>query len=157
MCQNVDSHGLVAKILVKIHENIRPIYKLHETLREKLNAAAEIYIEGKYTTSGTNTNLADVFLVMRLKFITYAPFVDYIFNGNRAISLMKLNDAGKQELSIIDSILMKKSVTSGNKNLPTTLNSLLARPFQHIMRYQIKYWTQIHRKISLICFTISLN
>ena len=130
----MDSHGLVAKILVKIHDNIRPIYKLHETLREKLNAAAEIYIEGKYSTSGTNTNLADVFLEMRLKFITYAPFVDYIFNGNTAISLMKLNDAGKQELSIIDSILMKKSVTTGNKNLPTTLNSLLARPFQHIMR-----------------------
>ena len=74
--------------------------------------------------------------------------MDYIFNGNTAISLMKLNDAGKQELSIIDSILMKKSVTTGNKNLPTTLNSLLSRPFQHIMRYQIEYWTQTHRKIS---------
>ena len=135
LCQNVDGHGLIAKILVKIHDNIHPIYKLHETLREKLNAAAKIYIEGKYSTSGTNTNLADVFMEMRLKFITYAPFVDYIFNGNTAISLMKLNDAGKQELSIIDSILMKKSVTTGNKNLPTTLNSLLARPFQHIMRY----------------------
>ena len=125
---------MVAKILVKIHDNISPIYKLHDTLREKLNEAAEIYVEGKYSTSGTTTNLADVFLEMRLKFITYAPFVDLIFKGNTAISLMKLNDAGKNELIIIDSILMKKSVTTGNKNLPTTLNSLLARPFQHIMR-----------------------
>ena len=135
LCQTIDSHGLIASILIKIHEKILPIYKLHETLREKLKISAESYIQKKYYTSDTNTNLADVFLEMRLKFITYAPFVGLIFNGNTAINLMKLNDAGKLELSIIDGILMEKSVTTGNKNLPTTLNSLLARPFQHIMRY----------------------
>ena len=134
LCKNIDDKGLVGNILMKVKDKMLPIYKFHHILREKLDSSAALFLEGNIFTSNTKTNIADVFIEMRHKFLSYAPFLDLVVNATRAIDLMKLNDNGRNEIKSIDKLLLDNVTKTGQKNLPSTLNALLARPVQHIMR-----------------------
>ena len=129
--------GMIGNIILKIRDKIEPIYKLHEALRSKLHSAAETHLQSKkggLYMSKNKANVADVFLELKQKFLAYAPFLDLIVNANKAIDLLKLDNAGRKDLENIDSKLLEYATSMGKSNLPTNLNSLLARPVQHIMR-----------------------
>ena len=127
---------MVGNIILKLKEKIDPIYKFHEQLKEKLNSTAKNYLDHGCSTPDTKTNIADVFIKMKNKFLIYAPVLDLIINAQKAIDLMILDDTGNHEIQNIDDSLLKEMERKKQKNLPTTLNSLLSRPVQHVLRYQ---------------------
>ena len=97
---NIDG-GMIGNIILKIRDKIQPIYKLHETLREKLKAAAETHLQSKkggLYMSKNKKNVADVFLELKQNFLAYAPFLDLIVNANKAIDLLQLDNSGRKDL-----------------------------------------------------------
>ena len=129
--------GMIGNIILKIRDKIQPIYKLHETLLGKLHSAAKTHLQSKkggLYMSKNKANVADVFLELKQNFLAYAPFLDLIVNANKAIDLLKLDNSGGKDLETIDSKLLDHATSMDKSNLPTNLNSLLARPVQHIMR-----------------------
>ena len=129
--------GMIGNIILKVRDKIQPIYNLHEKLRKGLQSAAKTHLQSKkggLYMSKNRGNVADVFLQLKRDFLAYAPFLDLIVKANKAIDLMKLEDSGRKDLETIDNKLLDYATKMAKSNLPTNLNSLLARPVQHIMR-----------------------
>ena len=80
-------------------------------------------------------NICDVFVKMKARFLVYAPFVVQCNNVEKMIDLYQVDDSVKSEIEHLEKELHYEMTQSGNYQHPTTFNSLLALPFQHVLRY----------------------
>ena len=64
----------------------------------------------------------------------YAPFIVYCDNVERMISLMKIDASVKNSIKNLEEFLKDEMERTGNFNIPSSFNSLLAFPFQHVVR-----------------------
>ena len=134
ICANIHG-GRIGNIILKVKTKIQPIYALHQNLRERLIAAADVYLKGSYSMGRKTTNLGEVFLDMRHKFLAYAPFLDLIINARKAIDILKLDDAGRKDFEQIERMMRENANMKESSSIPTNLDSLFARPVQQVMRY----------------------
>ena len=138
--------GKIENILLTVKAKIEPIYKLHQSLRERLVSATEVYLSGTYSRGKRTTNIGEVFLEMRHQFLAYAAFADLIINAKEAINIAKLPAAGKSDFDRIEHMMRGYANESENKSIPTNLSDLLIRPVQHIPRYD-KHFVLILRNL----------
>ena len=112
------------------------IEKLHDDLIEKLKPAADVYIKEEECIGpqDNDDNVADVFIAMKEKFLMYAPFIVYCDNVERMISLMKIDASVRNSIKALEEFLKHEMERTGNFNIPSSFNSLLAFPFQHVIR-----------------------
>ena len=135
LCENGDIGGQVGHTLMKLRDEILPIFHFHKILNEELKAGAKIYLDSLFSITKMEKNIADVFTKRKEKFLMYAPFLDMMINTQTAIDLMILNDSGRKEMEKVNQFLYFQMNKKKNQNLPTSLNSLFARPMQHVLRF----------------------
>ena len=131
-------HPALKNILSGLNDQAYYIKQLHETLFDKIKPAADVYLKakkGKRThDDGSEDNVADAFVQMKVQFLIYAPFIVHCFNVEKMIELMKIDASVKDEVSTLEDFLGAEMNRTGNVNHPTSFNSLLAFPFQHVIR-----------------------
>ena len=115
------------------------IERLHDDLIEKIKPLADEYIKDEEcqrtsTSKEGLDNVADVFVDMKEMFLMYAPFIVYCDNVERMISLMKIDASVKNSIKNLEEFLKDEMERTGNFNIPSSFNSLLAFPFQHVVR-----------------------
>ena len=113
------------------------IEKLHDDLIEKIKPIADEYIKEDSTSarSPRDENVADIFVQMKEKFLMYAPFIVYCDNVERMIGLMRIDANVRSSIKVLEEFLKQEMERTGNFNIPSSFNSLLAFPFQHVIRY----------------------
>ena len=112
-------------ILCGLDDQAYYIKQLHDELFDKIKPAAE---------NQTTFNVADVFVQMKVKFLIYAPFIVHCGNVEKMLELMKIDKSVKQDVQALEDHLQAEMNKNNNFNHPTSFNSLLAFPFQHVIR-----------------------
>ena len=115
------------------------IERLHDDLFEKIKPLADEYIKGEEcqitsTIKKEVDNVADVFVAMKERFLIYAPFIVHCDNVERMISLMKIDASVKNSIKNLEEFLRDEMDRTRNFNIPLSFDSLLAFPFQHVIR-----------------------
>ena len=123
------------------------IEKLHDELFDMIKPAADVYIKEQDCSRGRGEvqqeNVADVFVKMKEKFLMYAPFIVYCDNVERMIGLMRIDANVRDSIKTLEVFLKTEMERTGNFNIPSSFNSLLAFPFQHVIRYCSFYYCLI--------------
>ena len=117
----------------------------HTELRDQLHQHGEIWLQSMDCNEDwirkwqEMENVCDVFVKMKTRFLVYAPFVVQCNNVDKMIDLMMVDASVKCEIERLEKELCDEMIQSGNRQRPITLNSLLALPFQHVLRYASMY------------------
>ena len=135
LADHAESSSL-GNILKDLSDKAYFIENLHEELFKKVKPAADVYLKeeekGKQSYSGDN--VADIFVEMRAQFLMYAPFIVHCENVEKLIGLMKIDASVSKDIRNLESFLNDEIERTGKKNIPSSFNSLLAFPFQHVIR-----------------------
>ena len=113
----------------------------HQELQEQLYQNAEIWLQDMDCNEEwigewqEKENVCDVFVKMKARFLVYAPFVIQCSNVEKQIDLFLVDASVKSEIEQLERELHCEMTQSRNFQRPTTFNSLLALPFQHVLRY----------------------
>ena len=121
-------------ILLELTDYAYFIENLHEELFEKIKPAANVYTKEEGYGKLDDDNVADVFVKMKARFLIYAPFIVHCNNVERLIGLMKIDASVSKDIETLEVWLRSESKMSSNPNIPASFNSLLAFPFQHVVR-----------------------
>ena len=137
--------GIVRELNDKAHF----VTEFHQELRSQLHSAADIFLGAtggmniKYPSDWlSRENICDVFVRMKPRFLVYAPFVEMCNNVDKMIELMKCDPNVLEDVENFENRMMEEMEETNNRKLPTTFNTLLSLPFQHVLRYNnlIKLW-----------------
>ena len=64
----------------------------------------------------------------------YAPFIVHCDNVEKVIGLMKVDESVRKDVKSLEDFLQAEMEREKKGNMPTSFNSLLAFPFQHVIR-----------------------
>ena len=136
------TYANVGHIVRNLNDQAHFVAEFHDELRNDLHAAAEIFIGTNgnknmtYPSNWTSReNIGDVFIRMKPRFLVYAPFVEMCNNVDKMIELMKCDPTVLEDVENLERMMMKEMEETNNRKLPTTFNTLLSLPFQHVLRY----------------------
>ena len=131
----------LGNILRDLNDQAQFVTEFHEDLRDQLYSAAQIFLENQgydiqYPPNWLSAdNVGDVFEKMKARFLVYAPFVEMCNNVDKMIELMKCDQSVYLQVESFENQMMEEMDKTNNRKLPTSFNTLLSLPFQHILRY----------------------
>ena len=133
-------HPPLGNILRDLNEQAHFVTEFHEELRNQLSSAAKIFLENpgygiQYPSNWkVIDNIGEVFKKMKPRFLVYAPFVESCNNVDKMIELMKCDQSVLEAVDSFEHQMMAEMDRTNNRKLPTSFNTLLSLPFQHILR-----------------------
>ena len=134
-------HPPLGNILRDLNDQAHFVTEFHEELRNQLYSAAKIFLDNQgYGIQYPSNwhlidNIGDVFEKMKPRFLVYAPFVEMCNNVDKMIELMKCDLSVLETVDSFEHQMMEEMEKTNNRKLPTSFNTLLSLPFQHILRY----------------------
>ena len=141
VAKQMRNSSALGNILSLLNDKAYFVTKFHNELREGLNSAAKIYLEDHDDDETwqkaweTKENIGDVFVGMKARFLVYAPFIVMCTNVQKMLGVLKCDTNIKNEVEDLEKRLMQKMNDYQDFQRPTTFNSLLSLPFQHVLRY----------------------
>ena len=135
-------HPPLGNILRDLNDQAHFVTEFHEELSSQLYSAAKIFLENEgYGIQYPSNwhlidNIGDVFQKMKPRFLVYAPFVEMCNNVDKMIELMKCDPNVLEKVESFEHQMMEEMDKTNNRKLPTSFNTLLSLPFQHILRYE---------------------
>ena len=138
LCRQAEKQEMMAMkgILLGLSDFTYYIESLHEDLVQKLKPAADVYLkqDDNKRFDFQQENVADVFVSMFSRFLMYAPFIVHCDNVEKVIGLMKVDESVRKDVKSLEDFLQAEMEREKKGNMPTSFNSLLAFPFQHVIR-----------------------
>ena len=138
LCRQAEKQEMLAlkSILLGLSDFTYYIESLHEDLVQKLKPAADVYLKHSDNKrfDFQQENVADVFISMFPRFFMYAPFIVHCDNIEKVIGLMKVDESVRKDVKSLEEFLQAEMEREKKGNMPTSFNSLLAFPFQHVIR-----------------------
>ena len=129
------------RVLCKINEEAKYLWRLHLELSENLIRAVDVYHdsgrqEHAFDKEGDilEDNVGDIFVKLKVNLLIYAPFVILCANAEKTIETLRTNENMSATIEKLELFLYDEMRRTSKKTLPVTLNALLSFPFQHILR-----------------------